>query len=72
MSNLSPADSLEKLRADLRHFEESSEFGENSTITQIKTHLLRRIADLESVLQRTNALDLAAPSVSPEHPIHRR
>jgi hypothetical protein len=67
MFNPVPAASLEVRRADLRHFEETGDFGENQTVSEIKTHLLRRIAEIESALRRTNPLDSVVPWVSPEH-----
>ena len=63
MSILPHSDTLEKLRADLRHFEQSADFGENPTVIEIKAHLLRRIGELESALRRTKGLELAAFSV---------
>ena len=68
MSNLAPADTIAKLRADLRHFEETGDFGENPTVIEIKVHLLRRIKELESALRRANTLvseALPLPTTTP-------
>jgi ABC-type uncharacterized transport system auxiliary subunit len=68
MSNPPPGDSLVKLRSDLRHFEESGDFGENTTVIEIKAHILRRIAEFESVLRRTKTLEAAAFPMPPRAP----
>jgi hypothetical protein len=60
MDNWTPGDSLEKLPADLRHCEKSADFGENPTVIEIKIHLLRRIAELESALRQTAPLQATA------------
>jgi ABC-type uncharacterized transport system auxiliary subunit len=60
MNNRAQGDSLEKLRADLRHFEEREAFGENPAVIEIKNHLLRRIAEIESAKRRTSAFEAAA------------
>jgi predicted transcriptional regulator len=70
MNNLPHANNVEKLRADLRHFEENGDFGENSTVTEIKAHLLRRIVELEAALQRTDDLELSTrPTPLKKHQI---
>jgi hypothetical protein len=53
MPNSNPADSLAKLQADLKHFEESGDLGEKSSVAVVKEHLRRRIAELEAVVRRT-------------------
>jgi hypothetical protein len=53
MSNSTICEPLEKLRADLRHFEDTTDFGENAAVLEIKSKLLRRIATLESALLRS-------------------
>lgn len=53
MPNLSPAESLAKLRAALLHFEQSGEIAESSSVAVVKEHLIRRIAELEAVVRRT-------------------
>jgi len=60
MPNSSPADSIAKLRADLQHFEDSGDFGENATVASIRDHLLRRIAELEPALRTNKVLESAA------------
>jgi hypothetical protein len=57
---------LQKLLADLLHFEETSDFGENSTVIEIKNHLLRRIADLESAMRRTRELESESSPATPD------
>jgi hypothetical protein len=59
-----PADSLTKLREDLKHFDESGHLVDGAHVTEIKSILLRRIADLEAALQRT--AEVAAAAL--EHP----
>jgi hypothetical protein len=51
MSILSYADTLEKLRADLRHFEESDDLGARDTVDDIKSRLRARILEVESELR---------------------
>lgn len=68
MSNLPPTDAMSKLRADLRHFEENGDFGQSPTVLEIKSHLLRRIAELEAALCRTKELEAAAFPVAPRTP----
>jgi len=68
MSNLPHADTIAKLRADLRHFEETGDFGENPTVMEIKAHLLRRIAELDAALRRVNSLASEGLPVSPTTP----
>ena len=57
MSTGNQADSLDELRAEPKHFEASGDFGENPTVIEIKRHLLRRIAELESALSRAAELE---------------
>jgi hypothetical protein len=61
-----PADYLERLRADLQHFEETGDIGENPTVLEIKDHLVRRITELESAMRRTKELESTALPVPPE------
>jgi hypothetical protein len=56
---MDPSDFLEKLRADLRHFEESGHLGEDATIMETKERLLARIEELESALRHTAELEAA-------------
>ena len=58
MGNPTAGESLEKLRSDLRHFEECGELGE--TVMEIKSHLLRRIAEIEAAPGRIKVLEPAA------------
>jgi hypothetical protein len=51
MSKLPRADALEQLRADLRHFEESSDLGARDTVDDIKSRLRARILEVESELR---------------------
>ena len=61
MSNSrAPADSLAKRREDLRHFDESRHMVDGANVTEIKSILLRRIAELEAAQQRTAELAAAA------------
>jgi len=55
-----PADSLAKLREDLKHFDESGHLVDGANVTEIKSILFRRIAELEAALQRTAELAPAA------------
>ena len=52
MSSRDPADSLNKLREDLKHFDESGHLNEDPNVLEIKSILLRRIAELEGAQQR--------------------
>jgi len=67
MSNSrAPADSLAKLREDLRHFDESRHMVDGANVTEIKSILLlRRIAELEAAMQRTRELAAAATLEQP-------
>ena len=58
MSSRDRADSLDKLREDLKHFDESGHLVDGAHVTEIKSILLRRIAEIEMAMQRT--ADLAA------------
>ena len=51
MSKLPRADTLEKLRADLKHFEESDDLGARDTVDDIKSRLRARIVEVESELR---------------------
>ncbi len=66
MSNLPHAGTVEMLRSDLGHFEESGNLGADLMVMEIKAHLLRRIAGLEAVLRRINALAFATYQVPSE------
>ena len=62
----SVADSLAKLREDLRHFDESRHMVDGANVTEIKSILLlRRIAELEAAMQRTRELAAAATLEQP-------
>jgi hypothetical protein len=65
MSNETLVDSLEKFRANLRQFVESSDLGENPTVIEIKRYLVSRIAELEYLLQRVAELEEACPTTEP-------
>ena len=60
MSSRDPADSLAKLREDLKHFDESGHLVNDPNVSEIKSILLRRIAELEAALKRTAELAAAA------------
>jgi len=68
-SSRDPADSLNKLREDLKHFDESGHLVDGANVMEIKSILLRRIAELEAAMQRTAELaaaaDLEQPSDKP-------
>jgi hypothetical protein len=66
MSDRNPMNSLDKLRADLRHFEECGDFGENPTLIEIKRRLLLRIAELESSQRRRAGSEAASTPGSPD------
>lgn len=54
MSPQSPKELLEYLRATLKHFDECP-MGNYSDVEEIKSRLLRRIANVERILQLTVA-----------------
>ena len=56
---------LDKLREDLKHFDESGHLGYDPNVTEIKGILLRRIAELEAALERTAELAAAAALEKP-------
>jgi len=60
-----PADSLAKLREGLKHFDESRHMVDGANVTEIKSILLRRIAELEAAMQRTRELAAAATLEQP-------
>ena len=60
-----PADFLNKLREDLKHFDESGHLVDDPNVTEIKSILLRRIAELESAFQRTAEIAAAATLEQP-------
>ena len=60
MSSRDPADSLAKLREDLKHFDESGHLVNDPNVAEIKSILLRRIIELESALKRTAELEAAS------------
>jgi hypothetical protein len=76
MSNSRPTDTVARLRSGLKHFEENGDFCENLTVSEIKAHLLRRIAELDSAMHRTKELECwafpvnanAAPGQLPQQP----
>lgn len=53
MSPQSPKELLEQLRASLKHFDECSGMGNSSDVMEIKLRLVRRIADVERIVQLT-------------------
>ena len=65
MNNKTLDDSLEKLRANLRQFEESGDSRANPTVIEIKRYLVTRIAELEYLLQRAAELEEACPTTEP-------
>jgi hypothetical protein len=65
MTSRAPADSLAKLREDLKHFDESGHVVDGANVMEIKGILLRRIAELEAALQRTAELAAAATLEQP-------
>ena len=54
MDTGSPIDKLEALRANLRHFEESPEFGDFFTVQKIRRMLEKQIVELENTLGLSN------------------
>ena len=50
MHTLSPIDYLQTLRANLRHFEESPDFGDFFAVQKIRQMLEKQIAEAESNL----------------------
>jgi hypothetical protein len=42
---------LEELRAQLRHFEQSPDFGDGDAVERIRQHLLLRIREAEATMQ---------------------
>ena len=64
-SSRDPADSLAKLREDLKHFDESGHLANAPDVMEIKSILLRRIAELEAALQRTAEFAAAAALEQP-------
>ena len=67
-SSRDPADSLAKLREDLKHFDESGHLVDGAHVTEIKSILLRRIADLEAGLRRAAELEAASRDDLPGEP----
>lgn len=65
-SSRDSASFLDKLREDLKHFDESGHLLDDPNVTEIRSILLRRIAELESALQRT--ADLAGAAALVHHP----
>jgi hypothetical protein len=63
MPNSGPADSLAKLQAALKHFEESGDIAESPSVGAVKEHLLRRIAELEANLRLNKEPGSAPPAV---------
>lgn len=53
MPNSNAGELLAKFRADLKHFEESGDVDENSSVATIREHLRRRIAELEAAVRQT-------------------
>jgi hypothetical protein len=47
-----PADFLNKLREDLKHFDESGHLVDDPNVTEIRSILVRRIAEIEAAFQR--------------------
>jgi hypothetical protein len=47
------ADFLARLRDDLKHFDESGHLVDDPNVAEIRSILLRRIAELEAAVQRT-------------------
>jgi hypothetical protein len=58
------ANFLNKLREDLKHFDESDHLGDDPNVMEIKSILLRRIAELEAAIERTTALAAVPRTVS--------
>jgi hypothetical protein len=46
---------LEELRAQLRHFEQSPDFGDGDSVERIRQHLLLRIREAEGTIQTSIA-----------------
>ena len=53
-----PTDRLITLRANLQHFDESRDFGDGIDVLEIRSMLLRRIAEVDGTLRRERALAL--------------
>ncbi len=48
---------LEELRAQLRHFDQSPDFGEGYAVKQIRQYLLLRIREAEGTIQTEQRMD---------------
>jgi hypothetical protein len=66
------ADFLNKLREDLKHFDEGGHPVEDPTVMEIKNILLRRIGELEVAMQRTAELAAAEAPEQPSEQADRR
>lgn len=53
-----PTDRLITLRTNLQHFDESRDFGDGVDVLEIRSMLLRRIAEVDGTLRRERALAL--------------
>jgi hypothetical protein len=53
MSPQSPKELLENLRANLQHFNECGDVADSNDVLEIKRRLLKRIADVERIVQLT-------------------
>ena len=62
------ANFLAKLREDLKHFDESGHLVEDTNVAEIRSILLRRIAELEAALQRTAEIESASRADLPGEP----
>jgi hypothetical protein len=51
-------DMVNFLRASLRHFQDNRDLGDQTDVIEIECLLLRRIAEMESALQRARKLSM--------------
>ena len=58
MKRLSNQDRLGRLRAQLRHFEQSPDFGDKEAVDAIRQFLLLRIREAEGAMHMRPAVDL--------------
>jgi hypothetical protein len=59
-----PTDRLITLRENLRHFEQSRDFGDGIDAFEIRKLLVRQIAEVDGALQRLRALALRRPKAA--------
>ena len=57
-------DRLITLRANLRHFDESRDFGDGIDVLEIRSMLARRIAEVDGTIRLESALALHRPKTA--------